>query len=230
MINDTKLHYSILFVDDEEKTRKNYVNYLKRYYDVVYEAEDGMEAYELYITHKPQILILDINMPKMNGLALLEKIRQRDQNTRCIMLTAHTDKEFLLWATRLKLTDYLVKPLKRASLKEALVKVVDELERYDVVEKNTIVFGDGCSWNMKKSILIVDGSTIVMTSLEIKLLQLFFKNINMNLVYDDIIIYLWDTFENDKKDALKTLIKKLRKKLPKDLIQNIYGMGYKLAL
>ncbi len=230
MLENIKQHYSILFVEDEDETRKNYVNYLKRYYIDVYEAKDGVEAYNIYLNKKPQILILDINMPKMNGLELLEKISEKDYNTKCLMLTAHTDKKFLLKATKLKLTDYLLKPLKRATLKDALNKVANEIENYEVVSKKNLNLGDNFSWNTKESTLLLNGSLVKLTALEIKLLQLFFKNININLSYDDIIIYIWDTFENNKMNSLKTLIKKLRKKLPKDLIQNIYGIGYKVVL
>jgi len=228
--NNTKIPYSILFVEDEKETRENYVNYLKRYYNDVYEAENGLEAYHIYLEQKPKILILDINMPRMNGLELLEKIRQKDHNTKCLMLTAHTDKEFLLKATKLKLTDYLLKPLKRAGLKDALAKVIDEIESYEVISKTNLNLGDGYIWDIKESKLLLNSNEVILTGLEIKVLKLFFVNINIQLSYDDIIIYIWDSFDADKTEALKTIIKKLRKKLPKNLIQNIYGAGYKVTL
>lgn len=225
-----KIPYSILFVEDEKETRENYVNYLKRYYTYVYEAKDGVEAYDIYLDKKPMILILDINMPRMNGLELLQKIRQKDYNTKCLMLTAHTDKEFLLKATQLKLTDYLLKPLKRVRLRDALTKVINEIENYEVVSKKILNLTDGYIWDIRESKLLLNSHEVIITGLEIKLLELFFRNININLSYDDIIIYIWDTFDEDKTDALKTTIKKLRKKLPNGLIQNIYGIGYKITL
>lgn len=228
-LND-KIPYSILFVEDEKETRENYVNYLKRYYTYVYEAKDGVEAYDIYLDKKPMILILDINMPRMNGLELLQKIRQKDHNVKCLMLTAHTDKEFLIKATQLKLTDYLLKPLKRIALREALVKVINEIENYEVVSKKILDLADGYIWNIRESKLLLNSHEVILTGSEIKLLELFFKNTNINLSYDDIIIYIWDTFEEDKTDALKAIIKKLRKKLPENLIQNIYGIGYKIVL
>ncbi len=229
MIND-KIPYSILFAEDEEEIRKNYVDYLRKYYENVYEAKDGVEAYSLYLEKRPNILILDIDMPHMNGLELLEKIREKDHNVKSLMLTAYTSKEFLLKAAQLKLIDYLVKPIKRARLKDALQKAIDEIESYEVVSKKTLILGDGYSWDIEKSKLLLHNTTVELTTIEIKMLELFFTNTNVNLTYDNIIIDIWDTFDTDKTNALRTSIKKLRKKLPKDLIQNIYGFGYRVEL
>ncbi len=119
--------YKILFVEDEEATRKNYVTYLKMLFSEVYEAKDGEEAYQLYKEQKPDIMILDVNIPKLNGLELLEKIRENDYTTKAIMFTAHSDQSFLLKAVSLQLTKYLVKPVSRKELKEALDFAISEL-------------------------------------------------------------------------------------------------------
>ncbi|MGB5793051.1 response regulator transcription factor [Poseidonibacter sp.] len=119
--------YKILFVEDEEATRKNYVTYLKMLFSEVYEAKDGEIAYQLYKEKKPDILILDVNIPKLNGLELLEKIRENDYTTKAIMCTAHSDQNFLLQAVSLQLTKYLVKPVSRQELKEALDLAISEL-------------------------------------------------------------------------------------------------------
>ncbi len=161
-----KIPYSILFVDDEEEIRKNYVNYLARYYENVYEAKDGVEAYEVYLAKKPKILILDINMPKMNGLELLQKIREKDHTVKCLMLTAHTDEEYLLKATQLKLTDYLQKPIKRATLKDALSKVLYEIENYEVVSKKRLDLGSGYIWDFKESTLFLNSNEVILTGLD----------------------------------------------------------------
>ena len=109
--------YKILFVEDDQVIRENYVTYLKMFFSEVFEAEDGEKAYELYKLKKPDIMIIDINIPKLNGLDLLERIRENDYSTKAIMLTAHSDKSFLLKAVGLKLTRYLVKPVSRKDLK-----------------------------------------------------------------------------------------------------------------
>ena len=83
-------------------------------------ASTGLEALEIYKKHKPNILLLDINMPGLNGLELTKQIREQDKLTRIIILTAHLEQDKLLFAAELNLTKYLPKPISRLQLKEAL--------------------------------------------------------------------------------------------------------------
>ena len=222
--------YSILFVEDEDSIRSNYVEYLKRYYKNVYEAQNGEVAYEIYCLKKPDILIVDINIPKLNGIELLEKIRINDFNTKAIMLTAHSDTNHLLKATELKLTKYLVKPITRIELKEALSLVHNELNNFKIIPTNKIKIDDNYFWDNNSMDLYYNNTTIELTPQEKKILQLFFDNINKTLSYEIIINFVWNDSYDDKLDSLKTLIKKLRKKTPDNLIKNVYAIGYKVII
>jgi DNA-binding response OmpR family regulator len=226
MQDSSKNPYSILFVEDEEATRKNYVTYLCRYFQNVYEAEDGIEAYALYLKYQPQILIVDINMPNMNGIELLQKIRLKDHRVKSIILTAHTDTKFLLQASELKLTKYLLKPVTRAELKEALDLVINELNSFDIISKKTYILKENHLWDCTQQKLFKNNIEVTLTLQESKIIGLLFDNINNKLSYETIILYLWDDFEKDKINAVKIAIKKLRKKLPDDTIANNYGFGY----
>lgn len=222
--------FDILFVEDEKAIRDNYVRYLKRYFQNVYEAEDGEEAYEIYKEKKPHILIVDLNIPKLNGLELLAKIRQSDHSVKAIILTAHTEAKFLIEATSLKLTKYLVKPVNRSALKNALDLAILEFSNFDVVSKNCITLKENFSWDINNEELINKESSILLTNKERKILAMFFKNINKTMTYDDMVLEVWYDYEEDKIDALKTIIKNLRKKLPKDTIINVFGIGYKVEV
>ncbi|MCK9491470.1 MAG: response regulator transcription factor [Sulfurimonas sp.] len=228
-MNELKNAYTILFVEDEKEIRQNYVIYLKKYFMDVYEAADGVMAYEIYKSKKPDIMIVDINLPKLNGIEFLKKVRELDHTTKAIMLTAHADVNYLLEATSLKLTKYLIKPISRNDLKEALNLAITELDKYEVSSKKILFLKDGYSWNYKTQELKGQYS-IALTDKERQLLQLFFSNVNIIYSYDDIIITIWNDYEGDKISALKTIIKNLRKKLPKDTIKNIFGVGYKIEL
>ena len=78
--------YNVLFIEDEKDIRDNYTKYLKRHFLNVYEAVDGEDGYRIYKDKKPEIMIVDINLPKLNGLDLVKKIRQEDQSVKIIML------------------------------------------------------------------------------------------------------------------------------------------------
>ena len=224
-----KENYSVLFIEDEKEIRQNYVTYLKKHFSDVYEAEDGERAYEIYKSKKPQIMIIDINIPKLNGLELLKKIREHDYTTKAIMLTAHTDLNFLLEATGLGLTKYLVKPVTRLELKEALNIAIDELNKFEVSSKRILVLKDGYSWNYD-TLELSNKESVILTDKERQILSLLFSNTNITYSYDDIIEDVWHSYDDDKIGALKTIIKNLRKKLPTETIKNVFGVGYKIDL
>jgi len=224
---DNKKKYNILFVEDEKEIRENYTRYLKRHFLNIYEASDGESGYKIYKEKKPDIMILDINLPNMNGLELLRKIRVTDQNVKVIMLTAYADTKYLLDAVELKLVKYLIKPISRKELKEALDLAVNEFSKFDVISKEIINLNDGFTWNCKNKELFQNDEEILLTNKEQKIVSLLFANTNNVLTYDDIITEVWDSFENDKQEALKTIVKNIRKKLPKDTIKNVFGIGYK---
>lgn len=228
-MNSESYPYDILFVEDEKAIRDNYVQFLKRYFKNVYEAGDGEEAYRVYREKTPQILIVDINIPKLNGLELLKKIREHDHTTRAIVLTAHSDRDYLLEAVSLKLTKYLVKPATRAELKEALTLVIQELSQYDISSKHLLYLKDGYSWNYKTHELF-NNEQIILTDKERQLLALLCLNINITYTYEDIVYELWYSYDDDKIASLKTIIKNLRKKLPPQTIKNIFGVGYKIDI
>ena len=228
MVKNDKYGYSILFVEDEVQLRKNYVMYLKMMFETVYEASDGVEAYNIYKEKKPDILIVDINIPKLNGLELLQKIRKYDHTSKAIVLTAHKDKDFLLEAARLKLTDYLVKPISRKELQLSLDNVIAELKSFTTTAIKNQILKDGYIWNYDREELTCNGKRVHLTNKEKMLLILFMNNLNSILSADKIIYSIWNEYLESHDAALKTILVKLRKKLPKGMIKNLHSLGYKV--
>ncbi len=224
------IEYNILFVEDEKAIRTNYVQYLKRHFANVYEAENGEEAYEIYKVKKPHILIIDINLPKLSGIDLLKKIREKDHSTKALMLTSYTDTSYLLDATGLQLTKYLVKPISREELRSALNLVIEELSLFSVVEKRRVYIKNNFSWDYDSYELYDDTSLVSLTNKERKILTILFSDINKTISYDDIVLDVWYDLDEDKIAALKTIIKNVRKKLPPDTIKNVFGEGYKIEV
>ena len=228
-MND-KASFSVLYIEDDKDIRANYVNYLDRHFERVFEASDGKEGYVKYKNNKPDIMIVDINLPKLNGLDLVKKIRKDDHSTKVIMLTAHSETKYLLEATELKLTKYLVKPVSRSELKDALSLVIDEMSTFETTSKKIIILKDGFYWDLQRTELLNNNIPAVLTNKERSILGLLCSSINTTFTYDEIIIYVWyeDDYDRDKLDALKTIIKNLRKKLPKDTIKNVFATGYRI--
>ena len=220
--------YKILFVEDEKAIRENYITYLKTFFAEVFEAEDGEKAYELYKLKKPDIMIIDINIPKLNGLDLLERIRENDYSTKAIMLTAHSDKSFLLKAVGLKLTRYLVKPVSRKDLKEALKLTIDEVLKFNVITVQKIDLPDDYSWDFQLKELKYHNVIVKLTNKEKIFLELLFSHKNRVFTYDEISDYVWGYDDSIPLNGLKNIVKRLRKKLPEDTILNIFNEGYKI--
>lgn len=222
--------YDLLYVEDEDEVRRNYIEYLERFFQNVYEAADVKEALKIYKSKKPAILIIDINLPGKSGIDFLRKIRESDHTTKAIMLTANSDVETLLNATELKLTKYLVKPVSRSDLREAIALAEEELLSYTVVSKKIIKMKDSFYWDNETQQLFCKDEEIALRKKEIELLTLLFSNPHKIFSVEDIVLELWYYSEKDKGDALKTLIKALRRKLPKDTIKNVFGVGYKIEV
>jgi DNA-binding response OmpR family regulator len=229
-MGNIKEAYSVLYVEDEKDIRANYVNYLTRHFEKVFEAADGQEGYDKYVKYRPDIMIVDINLPKLNGLDLIRKVRKDNHSTKVIMLTAHSEIKYLLEATEFKLTKYLVKPVTRSELKDALTLAMDELSNFETRSKKTIIMKDGFYWDIQREELFNNNSCTILTNKERSVLSLLFSSLNRVFTYDDIIFHVWYEEDNDKVDALKTIIKNLRKKLPKDTIKNVFATGYKIDL
>jgi len=229
-MNDEKAKYSILYVEDDNAVRENYVNYLKRFYEFVYEASNAEDAYEIYKNKKPNILLIDIKLPGKSGIELLQMIREYDHSVRAVMLTALSDVETLLDVSGLKLTKYLVKPISRDELKDALELAVKEIVEFTTSSNKIIHIKDSLYWEQDNEKLVIEGKEIFLTRKEREFLTLLFSNVNNVVKSEDISYELWYDYDDSKTASLKTLVKTLRKKLPENFIKNVFGIGYKVEV
>lgn len=213
---------SILYAEDEHGIQETVCDVLELYVNQVITAQDGREALELYKLYKPSILLLDICMPKLDGLELLKIIREEDIHTPVIIMTAHTEKEYLLSAVELYITKYLVKPFDKNALLDALNACLRMLQN-NLDEQLTL--RQGLTYESNSHTLIKDGESIRLNKKEALLLNLFLQHPNKILRYEELEYHVWQDVTT--KDALKSLIKDLRKKTDKTLIKNISGVGYK---
>lgn len=220
--------YSILIVEDEKAIRENHVTYLELLFENVYEACDGLQGYKVYKEKRPDIIIADINMPNMSGLELVEKIRVSDQQTKAIMLTAHTDKSFLLKATELKLNKYLTKPINRKLLKETLYETIQELQTYVIQKKDMVSLVQNYSWDFEHGALYYFNKQVNLTPKEKKFLGLLISSPQKIFSYEEISIHVWGYDETGSIDSIKTMVKKLRKKISHEAIENIFATGYRI--
>ncbi|MDD2358423.1 MAG: response regulator [Thiovulaceae bacterium] len=110
----------ILYIEDNEGLRKNVEQILLKIFSKVLVAGDGLEGYKSFVKYKPQLIITDIKMPKVDGLSMAKRIKREEPNTKIIYVTAHDDKENMLQAIEAGVFRYLPKPTKVNQLIDTL--------------------------------------------------------------------------------------------------------------
>lgn len=213
---------SILCVEDEEGIRQNIVNTLEYFCDNVYEASDGIEGYEMYEYHKPKIVLSDIQMKNSDGIELVKKIREQDQNTIIIMLTAYSSEEYLLELINLNISHFILKPLNTKKLNEAFAKILSK--QYDIISLHEDLVLD----LKKRELVYKNEEVILLRKREKDFLKLLHDKKNSILTYEQIESEIWQDREMTNH-ALKSLVKEVRNKLPINVIKNIPQEGYTLV-
>lgn len=212
----------LLIVDDDEITRENICEYLSDKFSTIYEAEDAKEAYKLYKQYKPDIIITDIQMPKVSGLDLIQRIREKDSLTQIIIISAYSHKEYLLKSIELSLVKYLIKPVSENELIKTINFCCNKL-----IKESIYKLKDNYDFDYVNKSLYKDGVLIKLRKKEISLLELLLKNKDRYITYEEIESYVWSD-DVMSKDAIKTLIKNIKTKLPLNAILNLSGTGYKI--
>ena len=224
MIKKTK--YTLLFIEDEIMIRRIAISFLKNYFIEIYEAKDGEEGLKLYHEHKPDIIITDIEMPKINGLELCRTIRNEDKSTPIIISTAYTTTEYLLEAVKLNLINYLPKPVEEEVLFEALNLCFEHIER----EHPSIVkINKTDSFDMLNKTLVKGEEIISLTNYQHQLLFILIKNQGRIVSYEEIEQFIWFN-KAMSSDALRSLVRDVRKVVGKETIINISRYGYRIHL
>ena len=220
-ILDVLSNKKVLCLEDEEAILKNICASLELFFAEVKGVTDGFDALELAMNGAYDALVLDISVPNIDGLEIAKKVRAINQKIPIVILSSHVEQEYLWRAVELKITRYLAKPYDKKSFVKALEDVAFEL----VGRTPTIRLNDELEYDFGKKALYVNGEISHLSKSESKLLEYFLNNKNKTITYEQIFDYIWD-YEQPTKEAIKTIVKELRRKLGKDVIKNLYGVGY----
>ena len=220
-ILDVLSNKKVLCLEDEEAILRNICASLELFFAEVKGVTDGFDALELSMSGAYDVLVLDISVPNIDGLEIAKKVRAINQKIPIVILSSHVEQEYLWRAVELKITRYLAKPYDKKSFIKALEDVAFEL----VGRTPTIRLNDKLEYDFGKKALYVNGEISHLSKSESKLLEYFLNNKNQTITYEQIFDYIWD-YEQPTKEAIKTIVKELRRKLGKDVIKNLYGVGY----
>lgn len=211
----------ILIVDDEMRMRRVIADYLHiRNYRTV-EAADGVEALEIFRREHPDLILLDVMMPKLNGWDVCREVR-RESSTPIIMLTARSEEDDELQGFELGADEYIAKPF---SLKILTARIEAVLRRREAAPPPAeMLHIDHLAREVK-----VDGALVPLTYTEFELLEYLITNKGLALSRDKILDSVWRYDYDGDARTVDTHIKKLRSKLGEagEMIKTIRGIGYK---
>lgn len=214
---------NILVVDDELLIRSVIKEYLLNEKYNVYEAEDGLDALRVFKEEKIDLVILDVMMPKMDGITALKEMKEL-KDIPVIMLTAMSEEEDKLKGFDLGIDDYITKPF---SPKELIARVKAVLKRNDKL-KTTYKYKK-LEVDYQGHKVMINNKQLELTPKEYDLLVYFIENEGIALSRESLLSVVWgyDYYGDDR--TVDTHVKMLRQSLGeyRDLIKTVRSMGYK---
>ncbi len=220
----------VLVIDDEPGVRELISESLSLSNMTAVQATDGLEALSLLRREKFDLLILDINMPKLDGLALLEKLRAEGASVPVLMLSARADKADINQGLRTGADDYLTKPF---SIEELVLRVKAILRRSkgEVAEVKILTCGP-ISMDFSKYSVKFNDQLIDLSPTEFKLLEQLILNRGNVVTKETLLSEVWEIDFKSSSTVVDTYISYLRKKLHVDGyegIKTVRGIGFQIV-
>lgn len=225
--------YNVLVVDDEDEIRDAIEIYLKNEGIKVLKAKDGIDALELLQENNIQLIIMDVMMPRMDGIKATFKIRE-SKNIPIIMLSAKSEDTDKILGLNIGADDYITKPFNPMEL---VARVKSQLRRYINLgvyeEKKNEINVRGLILNRDTKQVAVDGEEIRLTPIEYKILELLMDNLGKVFSTDEIYDRVWKEPYFNAENTVAVHIRRIREKIeinPKEpkYLKVVWGIGYKI--
>lgn len=227
----------ILVVDDEEDIKKVIEHRLLRDGYRIITASDGEEAMWLFHREQPELVVLDLMLPKIDGFEVCRLIREKS-DVPIIILSARTDELDRLLGFRMGGDDYMTKPFSPSELAlrvKAIFRRMPSLESYkeNKMAPDTLK-QKGLEINPGSHLVTIDGKEIPLTPKEFKLLWLLASQPDYVFSREQLLDRIWDSDYVKDADNVTVMVSRLREKIEKnpskpDYIKTVWGVGYKFC-
>lgn len=223
---------SILMVEDYEPLHLSLKKILSSLFESVDATFDGQEALALYENRvdnskEYDIVLSDIVMPNMDGIELCKNIKKLNPKQNIIILSAHKETNYLLEFINIGIRRFIPKPVELNALLSELSLVC--LSIYTESElSNIIKISDNIYFNSKEKTLFKDKNEVFLNLPEKLMLEVLLSKLNQSVSNDEIVNYLYLYSKDVSLENVRKLMYKLRQKLPKELIENVHGFGYRI--
>ncbi len=218
--------YKLLILEDDELFLETLEDFLSDEGFIIQTAVNGEEVITLCYENSYDLYLFDINVPKINGIDLLQELRKNNDTTPAIYLTSYKDKEMLSQGFLSGCDDYLKKPV---DLDELLLRIQSVLKRSGK-SFDKILLTKELSFEPNSRRVLKDGIDLPMPSKVIDLLELFLERKNTIITKEVIIKKLWNYDEDYSEGSIRVYINNLKHLIGKEKIKNIKGIGYKFEL
>jgi len=218
--------YKLLILEDDELFLETLEDFLSDEGFIIQTAVNGEEVITLCYENSYDLYLFDINVPKINGIDLLQELRKNNDTTPAIYLTSYKDKEMLSQGFLSGCDDYLKKPV---DLDELLLRIQSVLKRSGK-SFDKILLTKELSFEPNSRRVLKDGIDLPMPSKVIDLLELFLERKDTIITKEVIIKKLWNYDEDYSEGSIRVYINNLKHLIGKEKIKNIKGIGYKLEL
>jgi len=211
----------ILLLEDEYSLRVSIEEFLT---DIGYRVDgftDGLEAHDAVYDTSYDILLLDVNVPSLDGFEMLKKLRADGLKTPAIFLTSMTETADLKEGYKRGCCDYIRKPF---DLEELELRIDQAIASVSSDESSVVDIGCNVMYDMKKSKLTLDDNEIVLRKTEKDMLEVLIKNKNAVVSTQMFQDEVWGEYVEPA--TIRVQLNNLRKKLPDEIIQNRRGLGY----
>jgi len=212
----------ILIVEDESDLRKALAKGFQKSGYTVDVAEDGEESLELYFSNQYNLVILDLNLPKLDGLDVLREIRKENKEIPVLILSAKNEVNDKINGLDMGANDYLAKPFHFDEL-EARARA---LLRRNFKTAPTVIACENIKLDMSLKKVFWDNTEISLTKKEYGILEYLMLNKGRTISGEELIDAVWESEADSFTNAFKVHINAMRKKLPENFIKNTKGQGY----
>ena len=226
--------YKILVVDDDREIVKSLGKLLELEGYEVYKAYDGVEALDILLREQIHLILMDVMMPKLNGLSAVMKIREKN-NIPIIMLSAKTEDSDKVLGLSMGADDYVTKPYNTAEL---MARIKSQLRRYFSLgsaakSQEDIIVNGGLVLNKHTKSLQVDGEDVHLTATEYKIVELLMSNMGYAFSAEEIYDKVWQERAYGIENTVMVHIRRIREKIeitPKNpkYLKVVWGIGYKI--
>jgi len=213
----------ILLLEDDLMLSEVIVEHLEAYDYNVTTRFDGIEAEDILFETKFDLLLLDVNVPLLNGFELLKSLRTSGNSTPAIFITSMNTPQDVLEGFEIGANDYLKKPFEMIELKAR----IDNIKRQFKIDRSDIVnISSTQQYDVARHLLEVEGKEIKLSKKEGEFLAYFLQHRGEVLSADKLMVNVWSYETAPSGATLRTYIKNLRKHLGEDAISTIRGVGY----